>query len=75
MSKMRAATPSATGTNMTSHVGLPTQFDSTSQNSVPRNDLQQPPLQKFGSTHPLVWTILSLIFLEYLFLENKKVFK
>lgn len=57
ISKTRAAIPNPTGTKITSHVGLSTQFDYTSQNYVPKNDLQQPPRQKFGSAHPFVYTI------------------
>jgi hypothetical protein len=52
MSKTVAAIPKATGTNITSQVGEATQLDSTSQNYVPKNDRQQPPLQKLGSEHP-----------------------
>jgi len=49
-----AATPKATGTKITSQVGAVTQFDSTSQNYVPKNYLQHPPLQKLGSEQPCV---------------------
>lgn len=54
ISNTRAAIPSPTGTNITSQVGLSTQFDYTSQNYVPKNDLQHPPRQKLGSAHPFV---------------------
>jgi hypothetical protein len=46
------ATPNATGTKITSHVGAATQLDSTSQNYVPKKERQHPPRQKLGSEHP-----------------------
>lgn len=60
ISKTIAATPKATGTKITSQVGLSTQFDYTSQNSVPKKDRQQPPRQKLGSAHPFVSTMIIL---------------
>jgi len=62
ISRIMAAIPRATGTKMMSHVGLSTQFDYTSQNYVPKKDLQQPPLQKLGSAHPFVSTMFLFIF-------------
>lgn len=49
MTKTKAANPNIAGTNAIIHVGAATQFDSTSQKTVPRNARQHPPLQKLGS--------------------------
>jgi hypothetical protein len=49
MTNTKAANPSIAGTKAIIHVGAATQLDSTSQKTVPRNDLQHPPLQKLGS--------------------------
>lgn len=76
ISRTIAATPRATGTKITSQVGLPTQFDYTSQKSVPKKDLQQPPRQKLGSLQLVVSTMsLFLSNFNVLFLAvtlNKK---
>jgi hypothetical protein len=54
MRRTKAAIPSATGTKMMIQVGAATQLDSTSQNSVPKKLLQQPPLQKFAFEQPVL---------------------
>ena len=55
-----AATPSKAGTSAMIQVGAATQFDSTSQKSVPKKLLQHPPRQKSGSEQLLL--IASSIF-------------
>lgn len=49
ITKTKAANPSIAGTRAIIHVGAATQFDSTSQKTVPMKDRQHPPLQKLGS--------------------------
>jgi hypothetical protein len=46
-------------------VGAATQFDSTSQNYVPKKLLQQPPLQKLGSEQPVLIIILKFKYTVY----------
>ena len=54
MTKNSAATPSMAGTKAMIQVGAATQFDSTSQKTVPKKSLQHPPLQKLGSEQPVL---------------------